>query len=66
MLTLSNLGLGVLLVSALVVSRNQGNALLNTLQGPAAVASIRQVILAAAWLVYLLRSKRVRATFPKA
>ena len=66
MLTLSNLGLGVLVVNALVVSRNQDNALLNTLQGPAAVASIRQVILSAVWLVYLLRSKRVRATFPKA
>ena len=66
MLTLSNFGLGIVLVSALVVSRNQDNALLNTLQGPAAVASIRQAILAAVWLVYLLRSKRVRATFPKA
>ena len=66
MLTLSNLGLAVLVITALVVSRNQDNALLNTLQGPAAVASIRQVILSAAWLIYLLRSKRVRATFPKA
>jgi len=66
MLTLSNLGLGVLVVTALVVSRSQDNALLNTLQGPAAVASIRQVILSAVWLIYLLRSKRVRATFPKA
>jgi hypothetical protein len=66
MLTLSNFGLGIVLVTALVVSGNQDNALLKTLQGPAAVASIRQAILAAVWLVYLLRSKRVRATFPKA
>ena len=67
MLTLSNLGLGVLVVTALVVSRNnQDYALLATLQGPAAVASIRQVILSAVWLTYLLRSKRVRATYPKA
>ena len=54
------------MITALVVSRNQDNALLNTLQGPAAVASIRQVILSTVWLIYLLRSKRVRATFPKA
>ena len=66
MLTLSNLGLAILVITALTVSRNQDNALLNTLQGPAAVASIRQVILSAVWLTYLLRSKRVRATFPKA
>ena len=66
MLTLSNFGLAILVVTALVISRNQDNALLNTLQGPAAVASIRQVILSAAWLAYLLRSKRVRATYPKA
>ena len=66
MLTLSNLGLAILVVTALVISRNQDNALLNTLQGPAAVASIRQVILSAVWLTYLLRSRRVRATFPKA
>ena len=66
MLTLSNLGLAVLVVTALVVSRNQDNALLHTLQAPAAVASIWHVILSAVWLVYLQRSKRVRATFSKA
>jgi hypothetical protein len=59
-------GLGILLATAPAISQAQDNpALLKTLRAPATVASIRQAILSAAWLVYLLRSKRVCTTFLK-
>ncbi len=66
MLALSIFGLGILLATAPVLSQPQDNALFNTLRAPATVASIRQAILSAVWLIYLQRSKRVRLTFPKA
>jgi Protein of unknown function (DUF2569) len=66
MFVLAIFGLGMLSATAPVISQAQDNAaLLKTLRAPATVASIRQAILSAAWLVYLLRSKRVSTTFPK-
>jgi hypothetical protein len=66
MLILAIFGLGMLLATAPILSQPPDNgALFNTLRAPATVASIRQAILSAAWLAYLLRSKRVRATFPR-
>ena len=63
MLVLSILGL--ILASAFVVSQAPDNAPLNTLRTSAMVAILWPAILSMAWLVYLQRSKRVRATFPK-
>ena len=63
MLVLSILGL--ILASAFVVSQTPDNAPLNTLRTSAMVAILWPAILSMAWLVYLQRSKRVRATFPK-
>jgi hypothetical protein len=66
MLVLAIFGFGVLLATGPTLSQTQDNAaLFNTLRAPATVAIIRQAILSAAWLVYLLRSKRVRANFLK-
>ena len=66
MLVLAIFGFGVLLATAPALSQAQDNAaLFNTLRAPATVAILRQAILSVVWLVYLLRSKRVRATFPK-
>jgi len=66
MFALAIFGLITLLATAPVLSQPQDNvALLNTLRAPAMVASLRQAILSAVWLVYLQRSKRVRATYPK-
>jgi hypothetical protein len=66
MLVLAIFGFGVLLATAPTLSQTQDNAaLFNTLRAPATVAIIRQAILSALWLFYLLRSKRVRANFPK-
>ncbi len=66
MFALAIFGLITLLATAPVLSQPQDNvALLNTLRAPAMVASIRQAILSGVWLVYLQRSKRVRATYPK-
>ena len=63
MLVLSILGL--ILASAFAVSQAPDNAPLNTLRTSAMVAILWPAILSMAWLVYLQRSKRVRATFPK-
>ncbi|HMI95113.1 MAG TPA: DUF2569 family protein [Micropepsaceae bacterium] len=63
MFWLAILGLGMLVATAPAPSQTPDNALFNTLRAPATVASIRQAILSAVWLIYLLRSKRVRATF---
>ena len=63
MLVLSILGL--LLASVFAVSQAPDNAPLNALQASARVAMLWPAILSLAWLIYLQRSKRVRATFPK-
>jgi len=66
MFALAVFGLITLLATAPLLSQPQDNvALLNTLRAPAMVASIRQAILSAVWLVYLQRSKRIHATYPK-
>jgi Protein of unknown function (DUF2569) len=57
--------LGWILASAVVVSQTPDNAPLNTLRTSAMVAILWPAILSMAWLVYLQRSKRVRASFLK-
>ncbi|HEX3485824.1 MAG TPA: DUF2569 family protein [Micropepsaceae bacterium] len=66
MFVLAVFGLVMVLVTAPVLTESQDNAaLFKTLRAPATVAAIRQAILSAVWLIYLMRSKRVRATYPK-
>jgi hypothetical protein len=65
MLVLSIFGLGLLVASAFVISQKPDDALLKALRTPATVAMLWPTVLSAAWLIYLLRSKRVRVTFPK-
>jgi len=66
MFALAILELLTLIATAPVLSQQQDNVdLLNTLRAPTTVASIRQAILSAVWLVYLQRSKRIHATYPK-
>jgi hypothetical protein len=62
MLTLGMLGLGVVLVGA--VWQLSDRALASQLRGPAIVAGARQIVLSVIWLLYLERSRRVRATYP--
>jgi hypothetical protein len=62
MLTLGVLGLGIVLLGAVLQFSDQ--ALANQLRGPAVVAGLRQIVLSVAWLLYLERSRRVRATYP--
>lgn len=64
-LALSIFGLVMLLAAGAAQSESQSNALIDTLRGPAVVAGIRQILIAAVCLLYLQRSKRVRATYPK-
>jgi hypothetical protein len=63
MLVLSILGL--ILASAFAVTQAPDNAPLNAMRTSAMVAILWPAVLSAMWLVYLLYSKRVRATFPK-
>jgi hypothetical protein len=56
-LTLSLLGLGIAIVASL--GQRSDIAFRNMLWGPATFA-----LLSLAWLTYLERSKRVRATYP--
>ena len=60
-LTLGLLGLGILVVASLRARSDA--AFSNMLRGPAAFAGVREVVLSLAWLVYLERSRRVRATY---
>jgi hypothetical protein len=62
MLTLGMLSLGIVLVGAVWQLSDQ--ALSSQLRGPAVFAAVRQIVFAVAWLLYLERSRRVRATFP--
>jgi hypothetical protein len=64
-LVLSILGLGMLLVPAFL-SQTPDNAALNAQRTSAMIAISWPAIFSAAWLAYLLLSKRVRATFPQA
>jgi hypothetical protein len=64
MLTLGVLGLGIVLMGA--VSNFSDAAVANQLRGPATVATLRQILLSGAWLLYLERSLRVRGTYPSA
>jgi len=63
-LTLGVLGLAIVFMGPLV--QPAGTSLGNMPRGPAVVGGLRQIILSAAWLIYLERSKRVRATYPGA
>jgi hypothetical protein len=62
MLTLGMLGLGIVLLGAVWQFSDQ--AVSGQLRGPAVFAALRQVVLSVVWLLYLERSRRVRATFP--
>jgi hypothetical protein len=61
-LTLGLLGLGIVVLASF--GQRSDVAFSNMLRGPAAFAAIRVVLLSLIWLVYLERSKRVRATYP--
>jgi hypothetical protein len=63
MLTLGVLVLGIVLLG--LVGQFSDPALAKQLRGPAMVAALRQIILSGVWLLYLERSKRVRATYPE-
>jgi hypothetical protein len=66
MFALAVFGLVMLLVTQPILTQVQDNAaLFNALRAPATVAAIRQAVLSAVWLIYLMRSKRVQATFSK-
>ena len=60
-LTLSVLGLGMVLLGWL--SKPTDRVFANVLSGPAIFASVSQILISAAWLFYLERSQRVRATY---
>jgi hypothetical protein len=62
MLTLGMLSLGIVLVG--VVWQLSDQAISSQLRGPAVFAAVRQIVVAIAWLLYLERSRRIRATFP--
>lgn len=61
-LTLGLLGLGIVIVASL--GQRSDAVLGNMMRGPAAFAAVREVLLSLLWLVYLERSRRVRATYP--
>jgi hypothetical protein len=60
-LTLGLIGLGSVLIASL--TQHSDAAFNTTLRGPAVFAAIRQVLLSLAWLAYLERSRRIRATY---
>jgi hypothetical protein len=62
-LTLGLLGLGIVVLASL--GQRSDVAFGNMLRGPAAFAAVREVLLSLLWLVYLERSRRVRATYPR-
>ena len=62
-LTLGLIGLGSVLIVSL--TQRSDTAFSNTLRGPAVFAAIRQVLLSLAWLAYLQRSRRIRATYTR-
>lgn len=61
-LTLAVLGLGMVILGS--IGQSTDRALTNVLKGPAVLAVTSQILISAAWLFYLERSKRVRATYP--
>ena len=60
-LTLAVLGLGMVLLGWLAQPTDR--VLANVLKGPATFASVSQILLSTAWLLYLERSMRVRANY---
>jgi len=67
MIVLSAFGLAMLMLTPPILPRPQDNtaALSNTLRTSAMIAILWPAILSAVWLVYLQRSKRIHATYPK-
>jgi hypothetical protein len=63
MLTIGVLVLGIVLLG--LVLQFADPALARQLRGPATVAALRQILLCGAWLLYLERSQRIRATYPE-
>lgn len=61
MLTLGLLQLGLVILGAVLTFYD--TAIRDMARAPAAIASVIQVLISGAWLIYLEQSKRVRATF---
>ncbi len=61
-LTLAVLGLGLTVIGALQ-QQTSDRVLAGLLKGPAAFVAGSQALVSAAWLIYLERSRRVRATY---